>query len=123
MISRQFIVYLIVGVLSALVDIGTMQLALRLDAGIQLAVTLGYAIGLTFNYLCHQRITFKAVSSAGSMLRYGIFVLINYLITLVFVYASVHWFDAAMPGKLASLPVIAIIGFLGGKFWIFNDRK
>jgi putative flippase GtrA len=120
MISRQFIIYLIVGVLSAIVDIGTMQLALSFAASINLAVTLGYACGLTFNYLCHERITFKASTSPRTLVRYGICVLGNYLLTLVFVFAAVHWFDAAMAGKLASLPVVAVIGFLAGKYWIFK---
>ena len=120
MISRQFIIYLTVGVLSAIVDIGTMQFALWFETGINLAVTLGYTLGLTFNYLCHQRITFKAATTTVTVVRFGIFVLINYLVTLVFVFTSVHWFDAAMPGKLASLPVVAIIGFLAGKYWIFK---
>lgn len=120
MINRQFIVYLIVGVLSAIVDIGTMQLALSLDADVKVAVTLGFVLGLIFNYFCHERVTFKATTSAGTIVRFGTVVMINYLITLACVFASLHWFDAAMPGKLVSLPIMSAVGFFSSKFWVFK---
>jgi putative flippase GtrA len=120
MISRQFIIYIVVGLLTAVLDIGTMQLALAFDAGVRFAVTLGFVVALIFNYLSHERITFNATTSTRTIVRFGIIVIINYLITLTCVFASLQWFGSVMPGKLVSLPIMSAVGFLSGKFWIFK---
>jgi putative flippase GtrA len=118
--TRQFLVYVGVGVLSALVDIGTMQALIWLGLDHRLAVTAGFAVGLVFNYLCHERITFRATRSAGTMLRFAVLVLMNYGLTMLCVFLSVQYVDSVVAGKIVSLPLVAVNGFLWGRYWIFR---
>jgi putative flippase GtrA len=121
MIRAQFLIYVGVGILSALIDIGIMQGLIVLGVDLRLAVTLGFATGLVFNYVCHQRITFKATTTtAATLVRFSLVVAANYLLTMACVLAAVHWFDSALAGKLVSLPLVAVNGFLWGKYWIFR---
>jgi len=118
--TRQFLVYVGVGVLSALVDIGTMQLLLMLGSDYRIAVSAGFGIGLVFNYLCHERFTFRARRSAGTIARFALLVLMNYGLTLLCVEVSLRLFDSVLAGKIASLPLVAVNGFLWGRYWIFR---
>lgn len=122
MLTRQFIVYVFVGILTTVVDIGSMQTLLWLGYGTTLAASVGFALGLAFNYVTHQRVTFRADHSAATLLRFGVLVAVNYGLTLLCVHAGEQWFGSALIGKLASLPLVTINGFLCGKYWIFRRR-
>jgi putative flippase GtrA len=119
---RQFLVYIGVGVLTALVDIGTMQTLLWLSVDHRIAVTFGFLAGLSVNYLCHERFTFKArhTRSTAMLLRYSAVVLMNYLITMACVQLSVLLLNDVLIGKLVSLPLAAVNGFLWGRYWVFR---
>lgn len=121
----QFGVYLAGGVLSAAIDIGIMQLLIAAGSGYGPATTAGFAGGLLFNYVFHQRLTFKAQASTFSFARYLCVVALNYLLTMACVALAVAllpWPEAsgALAGKLVSLPLVAFNGFLLGKYWIFK---
>ena len=120
MVVRQFLVYVAVGVLSAVIDIGSMQVLLRADAAYQLAVSAGFVAGLVFNYAAHQRLTFRARHSITSLWRFGVLLLLNYILTLLCVELSVRMFDDVLAGKLLSLPIVAMNGFVLGKYWVFR---
>lgn len=119
--DAKFLVYLTGGVISALVDIGIMQTLIAAKVAPLLATSAGFAVGLMVNYLFHSRLTFKeAGRNIGSLPRYLSVVAFNYGITLGMVAASLALFDQALPGKLLSLPLIAVNGYLLGKHWIFK---
>lgn len=120
MILRQFVVYIGVGILTALLDIGTMQALLLAGTGSTVAVSAGFTLGLVFNYFTHLRVTFKATGSQGSVLRFGILVLLNYGLTLACVELGLWLLDSVLAGKLLSLPVVAVNGFLLGRYWVFR---
>lgn len=120
MIQRQFLVYVSIGVLSALLDIAVMEGLIRGGVFYGTAVSAGFVAGLVFNYLCHAKVTFGSTSSVASAIKYGIVVSVNYLITMLFVTVSHHWLGNVLAGKIVSLPVISIIGFLLGRYWIFK---
>ena len=114
-------VYLAGGVVSALVDIGVMQWLIATGVAPLLAASVGFLSGLCVNYVFHSRLTFrKTARSNGSLPRYLSVVALNYLLTLGMVAASLALFDQALAGKLLSLPVIAVNGYLLGKHWIFK---
>ena len=119
--TGQFLVYIVVGLLSAMIDIGTMQALLWFALDYRIAVSVAFAVGLTFNYLCHERVTFRAKRSVGTIVRYGILVLANYGLTLLCVHLSVTHLDSVLTGKLVSLPLVAINGFLWGRYWVFRN--
>ena len=50
MIARQFIVYIVVGIVSALIDVGLMQLLLFFGIHYLVAATFGFAVGLLVNF-------------------------------------------------------------------------
>jgi len=118
-IARQFLVYVIVGVLSAVLDIGTMQLLLAAGFGYPLAVSAGFVVGLLFNYVTHQRVTFKAKHSFRSVWRFAVLLLLNYALTLGCVEVGVQVLDSVLAGKLLSLPLVALNGFVLGRYWVF----
>jgi putative flippase GtrA len=72
------------------------------------------------NYAFHARVTFRNVTTLGTMTRFLCVVGMNYLITLGFVAASLALFQLPLPGKLISLPVVAVNGFFLSKHWIFK---
>jgi putative flippase GtrA len=119
---RQFTVYVFVGVLTTIIDIGSMQLLLGLGYSTTLAVSTGFLLALAFNYVTHQRVTFRAVHSAGTLMRFGVLVVVNYGLTLLCVHAGEHWLDSALAGKLASLPLVTLNGFLAGRYWVFQQK-
>lgn len=120
MMSRQFFVFVAVGFASAVIDVGVMQLLIKSGVHYAASASFGFAISLVFNYFCQARITFKAVSSFGTMVRFGCLVVMNYIITMILVICSQHFFDDALVGKVLSLPVIAVNSFLWSRYWVFS---
>lgn len=118
--QRQFLLYLAGGVFSALIDVGLMQSLIVGGANYIVATSAGFIGGLLFNYAYHARVTFTAPPSGRSMARYLIVVALNYGFTLACVALSVRLAGTALTGKLLSLPLVAINGFILGKRWIFK---
>ena len=119
-LSPQFLVFVAGGALSALVDIGLLQLLVANGIDAFVATTTGFLAGLGVNYAFHARVTFKNVTTLGTMARFLCVVGMNYLITLGFVAASLALFHFPLLGKLISLPVVALNGFFLSKHWIFK---
>jgi putative flippase GtrA len=118
--TRQFLVYVSVGGLSAVVDVLTLQALLWLAVDHRLAVIAGLVLGTTVNYLCHERFTFQAKRSTGTLLRFGALLLVNYALTLLLVQTSVTLFDSVLLGKFVAMPLVAVNGFLCGRYWVFR---
>jgi putative flippase GtrA len=119
-LSPQFVVYLVGGVICALIDIGLMQLLLLSSATPLAATSAGFIAGLLVNYAFHAKVTFKNITSVTTFTRFMCVVLVNYMITVCMVGVAVGLFDAPLVGKLISLPLVAVNGFFLGKHWIFK---
>ena len=120
LVSPQFLVYIAGGVLSAVVDIGLLQLLFSRGADAFTSASAGFFGGLCVNYAFHAKVTFKNVTNLRTLARFLCLVGINYLLTLGLVTLSVAFFQQALLGKLASLPVVAVNGFLVSKYWIYK---
>ncbi|WP_296944459.1 GtrA family protein [uncultured Massilia sp.] len=118
--SRQVVVFLAGGVLSAAVDIGVLQLLLHAGLHFAGATTAGFLSGLLVNYAWHSRVTFDAAATPASFGRYLCVVLLNYLLTLGCVALAQALLGMPLAGKIASLPLISINSYLLGKYWIFK---
>jgi putative flippase GtrA len=118
--GAQFLVFIAGGGLSALVDIGIMQLLIVNGVAPLAATTAGFAAGLCVNYAFHARVTFKNVTTLRTLSRFLCVVGLNYLLTLGLVAVSVALFQQALIGKLLSLPLVAVNGFFLSKHWIFK---
>ena len=120
-LSWQFVVYVAGGVLSALVDIGIMQLLIGAGLPVVAAASTGFACGLLLNYAFHARVTFGQLASRHTFGRYLCLVAANYLLTIVLVSLGQWLAGSPLLGKLVSLPVVALNGYLLGKLWVFRN--
>ncbi|MES2152309.1 MAG: GtrA family protein [Pseudomonadota bacterium] len=118
---RQFLMYLAGGVLSALVDVGLLQLLLWNGVNFVLATSAGFGVGLVFNFSFHARLTFRSAMTHHVFLRYMCVVGLNYLITLACVSLAVHLLVPPIAGKIVALFIVPVNGFLLGKFWVFKQ--
>ena len=120
---RQFAVFVAGGLLCAALDVGLMQVLLRAGAGASAAATAGFLAGLLLNYAFHSRVTFDAGASAAGFKRYLCVVGMNYLLTLGCVSFGAHLLGMPLAGKLVSLPLVAVNGYLLSKHWIFRKAQ
>ncbi len=120
--SRQFGTFIAGGLLCALVDIGVMQILLHSGAHFTAATTAGFVAGLLVNYAFHSRVTFEAGASASSFARYLCVVGLNYLLTMGCVALAVALAGQPLLGKILSLPLVSVNGYLLSKFWIFRKN-
>lgn len=120
MVTRQFALFIGVGITCAIIDIGLMQLLTSIGVHYLIATTAGFSAGLAVNFLLHTRITFNTVYSHRALMRYMVVVLANYLLTLLTVSLFHAWLDMALLGKVLSLPLVAINGFLLSKHWVYK---
>jgi putative flippase GtrA len=102
------------------VDVGLMQALIAGGIHFASATTAGFAAGLLVNYAFHSRVTFEAAATPFNFARYLCVVGINYLLTMAFVSMSVALLGIPLAGKLVSLPLVALNGFVLSKYWIFK---
>ena len=118
--QRQFLVFLAGGLLCAGVDVGAMQLLMAAGSHHTAAASAGFAAGLLVNYAFHSRVTFDQAASPASFARYLCVVGLNYLLTIACVALAAALADKPLAGKVLSLPLVALNGYLLGKHWIFK---
>jgi len=116
----QFPVFVSIGVASALIDILVLQAFVWSGFHYTVAVTIGFLMGFCVNYVGHTRITFQKRETLENVLGFILVVLLNYLITLSCVALSEHFLDSVLMGKVVSLPIVAVNGFLCGKYWVYK---
>ncbi|WP_407919251.1 hypothetical protein [Dakarella massiliensis] len=63
--------------------------------------------------------TFRSTLSNEHLFKYSIVVAINYLLTLIFTYIFEQFFNLPMMGKIISLPVVAVNGFVLLNYWVY----
>jgi putative flippase GtrA len=119
-ISKKFSIFIAVGVATALIDIGLMQLLIWFGVYYLVAITLGFFVGLIVNFLLHTHFTFSAEYSHSVLARFATVVLINYCATLLIVHLFQIMLNMPFLGKLVSLPVVAINGFFLSKNWVYK---
>ncbi len=117
---RQLLTFLVVGGLSAVIDVGLMKLLLVQGVPVVAATSIAFCTGLAFNLLCHARYTFGSALDAATVARYLCVVALTYGLTLGFVQAAQALGVDPMIGKIAALFVVPVIGFLCGKYWVFR---
>ncbi|MEW7849681.1 GtrA family protein [Massilia aurea] len=117
---RQFVTYVAGGVLCAVIDVGLMHLLMTQGVHPAGAASAGFVAGLLVNYAFHSQVTFAQAATRASFARYMCVVGLNYILTLGCVALAVALFDNPLAGKIASLPLVAVNGYLLGRFWIFR---
>lgn len=117
---RQFATYVAGGLLCAAIDVGLMYLLMTNGVHHASAASAGFVAGLLVNYAFHSQVTFTQAASKASFARYMCVVGLNYGLTIACVALAVALFDSPLAGKIGSLPLVAVNGYLLGRYWIFK---
>jgi len=119
--QRQFLVYIAGGLLCAAADFGLTLWLLQAGHEPVRAAVSGFAAGLVISYSFHAGVTFRRLSASPAvLLRFLCVVALNYGVTVACVKLALWAGAAPIAGKAFSLPLVAVNGFLLGKFWIFK---
>ena len=113
--------YFLVGVVSFCLDVGVLWLAYRvLHLPIAVATTMGFLVGLTFNFSASKLFTFGVRSDTqGQTLRYAALLGVNYLLTLILVSASEAWGPGYLIGKVCAVGLTVCINYFALGHWVF----
>jgi len=124
---KPFIKYGIVGAFTALIYFSLMWI-LDVFFGFPyfIVITLAYLIATIFHFLSSKYFTFNV--SEGffyrQIKRYFIMLIFNYLITLLIVTICVKIFYLSpYLGVCFSVLITMFLGFILGRFWIFESKK
>jgi len=117
----QFGRYVAVGLISAGIDVLTLWLLLAARVERVPAVALAMLAGMIANYALHRVYTFRTEHPLRlrSVLLYSAIVAGNYVLTLAIIEAGLRVGVGVMWGKILSLPVIAMTGFLLTRRFVF----
>lgn len=118
--QSRFLVFVLVGVASAVIDVGLMALLTWAGFHYLVATSIGFGAGFSVNFLLHSRITFRANYSHGMLFRFMVVVLVNFLLSIFIVFVFQEWLNAALLGKLLSLPIVSVNGFFLSRRWVFK---
>lgn len=114
--------YLIVGLLSYLIDIGTLAAAWHVfDLPLWLATTLGFWTSFVANFLLSRHWTFGATHQPSSrqMTRYGCLVAVNYATTVFAVEALHHIGLGVLLARTVVLAVLTVWTYQVYRRWVF----
>lgn len=119
----RFFIYLFVGVVSAVADTYCLYfLNKTVGWNLELSVTVGFIVGLLVNYILHSFLTFKRKIEISTFIKYLTVVAVNYIITLALVKLLVSGMNVNLiASKIIILPIIAIIGYVLSKAWIYRE--
>jgi putative flippase GtrA len=117
----KFVVYVIVGSLSAVIDLTTLSILISLNSTQLLAVTVAFIAGFAFNLKAHALFTFASPLNRKSAPRFTALVAINYLLTLLIIETLSVFSCSLMTAKVVSMPIIAVTGYLLGRHWAFKS--
>jgi len=118
---RRLVRYLLVGTISFFVDAGILWLSYRvLHLPIAVATTLGFVVGLAFNFSASKLFTFGVRSDTrGQTLRYAALLGVNYLLTLIVVSASEAWGPGYLVGKVCAVGLTVSLNYFALGQWVF----
>lgn len=117
---RNFVVYVIVGCVSASIDLISLWVLIGLNTTQWLAVTLAFIAGFVFNAWAHALFTFEAPLTQQNGIRFTAVVGVNYFLTLLIIEVLSAFSLNLIAAKLVALPIIAASGFLLSKHWAFK---
>jgi len=122
--ARSLPRFLIIGVLSFIVDAGTLFLTHGvLHMWLPLATTLAYAVAFTVNFTLNRIWTFGSTAAlTGQASRYLVLIGVNYLITLLMVNGLAAIGISYLLAKVMSTAVIAGINYIAYRNWVFRNR-
>jgi putative flippase GtrA len=121
--ARSLPRFLIIGVLSFILDAGTLFLTHGLlHVWLPLATTLAYAVAFTVNFGLNRLWTFGSTAAlTGQATRYAVLIGVNYLITLLMVNGIAAIGISYLLAKVMATAVIAGINYVAYRNWVFRQ--
>ena len=122
-LSGTLVRYVAVGLLSLLVDAGTLWLLYDVaHRPLWLATTAGFWLSFAFNFGANKYVTFGArANGRRQLVRYCLLVLLNYLANLAIVGGLVALGMAAVASKVVAVALLTGVNFLAYRQWVFRD--
>jgi putative flippase GtrA len=114
--------YLGVGLLSLLVDAGTLWLMYNVaHQPLWLATTAGFWLSFAVNFYANKYFTFSAPANGrGQLVRYAVLVAANYVCNLAVVTGLVALGAPAVVAKVIAVAVLSIVNFFAYRQWVFR---
>jgi putative flippase GtrA len=116
----MFMVYVIVGLVSAGIDHLTLSILIQFNTAQWLAVTIAFTVGLLFNLKAHAFFTFTSPLTSKFAIRFTLVVAFNYLLTLIMTETLTAFSLSLITAKVVELPIIAVTGYFLGRNWAFK---
>jgi putative flippase GtrA len=117
--------FCVTGGTSAALDFALLALLLNVRVPHRAALVTAFIAGVVVNFVMHRYFTFRlqGTTSIAELVRYLIVVALNVILTLVTVelFLLVVGRDVLV-GKLISIPLVTLNGFVLAKFFIFEGR-
>ena len=123
LVSGTFVRYLAVGLLSLVVDAGTLWLLYDVAHWeLWVASSAGFWLSFGVNFLVNKYFTFSArTGGRRQLVRYGVAVAFNYLANLGIVTGLVSLGVAAVAAKVVAVALLSLVNFVVYKKWVFRD--
>jgi len=126
-IHQEFLTYLAVGGLTAFIYFGFFALNVEvLELSYRVSMSIAYVFAVGFHFFANRKFTFSTVDGqlTHQWLRYLVFLLINYLITLgvMSFFVEQLGFSTYLSAVL-SVVVTVGVGYFVSKFWVFRNTQ
>jgi putative flippase GtrA len=122
-IPVTFLRYAAVGLLSLVVDAGTLWLLYDVaHQHLWLATSAGFWLSFAVNFIANKYLTFSATTGGRrQLLRYAVVVGVSYLSNLAIVTWLVMLGMPAVVGKLIAIALLTVVNFGAYRYWVFRD--
>lgn len=122
--DNSFLMYLVVGSLTAVTYISLFMLLTKIMHGsYQKAVSIAYIVSVSFHFFANRKFTFKKKTNllVHQLPRYLLFLVFNYVLTLIAMYITVDSFHLSpCIGLVLTIAATCMLSYVISKFWIFQ---
>lgn len=118
-----FVRYAGVGLLSLVVDAGTLWLLYDVaHEELWLATSAGFWLSFAVNFVANKYLTFSATTGGRrQLMRYVVVVAVSYVSNLAIVMGLVALGMPAVLAKLIAVTLLVIVNFGAYRYWVFRD--
>jgi len=121
---NQLLRFLVIGGISVVLDyLSFLFLLNAMNASLFLVNSIAYITGFAFNFFGHAFFTYQMKPGLYTAVKYTVTAIVNYGLSLGIIFIGILFFPSPEFWKFISICVIAMNGFLMGRFWIFRHHE
>lgn len=122
---RRILAYLVVGVASFTVDVGSLVTLRELvGTAVWVAATSGYWLSVAVNFVLNRALAFRdRLHSVVSVARYAVLLGANWLATLAIISVSEGLGLAYLVGKVSAVVVLMALNYVAYSRWVFAEQS